>query len=289
MTWPGCAIINLAFPDFEDNVRSTPTPFGRSAFGFGSGSGSAGFGGFGGLDSPVVTTPTSAFPSLERSYFSHSRADSSTSVESAGSATTKFASKPGTPFSHSAQPSLASNATGFTKKPSFASIRNAFKSTKFTEAPPVPSLDSSSPYPVLKNPFGNRSTSSLNQGLPSSGESKSGRGAVLTKSRSHGPTRSHHSQSGSIFHASDTGSEHGALPSPPPVPRVPSAYGKMYQEETSTDVEEDKVVMDLKTPSDYALHAVFIRFASSAEEKIDNFLRQPMVSVGYVISSLQPT
>lgn len=285
MAWRRCAIINLASPDFEDDVRSTPTPFGRSAFGFGSGFGSAGFGGFGGLDSPVVTTPISALPSSERSYFSHTRADSSTSIESTGSATTKYASKPGTPFSHSAQPSLASNTTGFTKKSSFASIRNAFKSTKFTEPPPVPSLDNS-PYPVLKNPFGNRSTSSLNQGLPSSGESKPGRGAVLTKSRSHGPTKSHHSQSGSIFHASDAGSEYGALPSPPPVPRVPSAYGKMYQEETSTDVEEDKVVMDLKTPSDYALHAVFIRFASSAEEKIDNFLRQPLVSVSHVISSL---
>jgi hypothetical protein len=52
----------------------------------------------------------------------------------------------------------------------------------------------------------------------------------------------------------------------------------MYQEETIPDVEEDKVVMDLKTPSDYALHAVFIRFAGLAEEKIDNFLRQPLVS-----------
>ena len=33
--------------------------------------------------------------------------------------------------------------------------------------------------------------------------------------------------------------------------------------------------MDLKTSSDFALHVVFIRFTTSAEEKIDAFLRQP--------------
>lgn len=76
---------------------------------------------------------------------------------------------------------------------------------------------------------------------------------------------------------SDTGSDHFILPSPPPVPRVPSAYGRMYQEEVASEVEEDKIVMDLKTPADYALHAIFIRFASSAEEKIDNFLRLSLV------------
>jgi len=260
-------------------VRSTPTPFGRSGYGFGgNGFGNGGFGfggGFGGLDSPQITTPTSAFQPSEKSYFSHSRADSSTSIESTGSTNATFANKLITPFSHSAQPSFANNTTGFSKKPSFASIRNAFKSTKHSEAPPVPSFDNS-PHPALRNPFGNRSTSSLNHGA--SYEPRSGRGGLLTKSRSHGPTKSQHSHSGSIFHISDSGSDHGNLPSPPPVPRVPSAYGKMYQEETIPDVEEDKVVMDLKTPSDYALHAVFIRFAGLAEEKIDNFLRQPLVS-----------
>lgn len=55
------------------------------------------------------------------------------------------------------------------------------------------------------------------------------------------------------------------------MPRVPSAFGNLYRDDT----EDDKVVMDLKTPSDFALHAVFIRFATSAEEKIDTFLRQP--------------
>jgi len=52
----------------------------------------------------------------------------------------------------------------------------------------------------------------------------------------------------------------------------------MYREDVIVDFEDDKVVMDLKTPSDYALHAVFIRFATSAEEKIETFLQQPLVN-----------
>ncbi|KAF9561441.1 hypothetical protein CPC08DRAFT_817717 [Agrocybe pediades] len=285
--------IQITIPDFDDeDVRSTPTPFGRSAFGFGGG-------GFGtpGLDSPSgITTPISAFQSSERSYFTHTRGDSGASVDSAGSATTRYASKPGTPYSHSAQPSVATTSTAFTKKPSFASIRNAFKVGKSNnDPPPMPSLDHS-PYPVLKNPF-NRSTSSLTtptlgrgQSTPTSAASTSyarpptpgsahipfGR-SQTTKSK-HGPSKSQHSQSGSIFHISDGGSDYGPsyAPSPPPVPRVPSAYGNMYREDVNYDVEDDKVVMDPKTPSDYALHAVFIRFATSAEEKIEAFLRQPL-------------
>lgn len=44
-----------------------------------------------------------------------------------------------------------------------------------------------------------------------------------------------------------------------------------------SDFDDDKIVVDPKTPSDYALHAVFIRFASSAESKIDAFLKHPLV------------
>ncbi|KAF8156931.1 cell morphogenesis N-terminal-domain-containing protein [Crassisporium funariophilum] len=297
--------IQITIPDFDDDdLRSTPTPFGRSAFGFGGG----GFGGSTpGLDSPSsTTTPLSGFQNAERSYFSHTRGDSSTSIDSAGSATTRYASKPSTPFSHSAQPSVATGSSAFSKKPSFASIRNAFKSGKSNnDAPPVPQLDySPSPYPILKNPF-NRSTSSLNQNhagpsnsrgisttptsavstsyprppTPGSTDSKFGR-ALSMKPRGHGYTKSQHSQSGSIFHASDGGSDYGHhhIPSPPPVPRVPTAFGNMYRDDTPPlqDFEEDKVVMDPKTPADYALHAIFIRFATSAEEKIDFFLRQPL-------------
>ncbi len=100
------------------------------------------------------------------------------------------------------------------------------------------------------------------------------------KSKSHSYAKSYHSQSGSIFHISDGGSDgHGLPSSPPPVPRVPNGIGEMLRSETPPipDLEEDKVVMDPKTPSDYALHAVFIRFATSAETRMDAFLREPLV------------
>jgi len=43
-----------------------------------------------GLIPLVVTTPISTLPSSEKSFFSHTRADSSSPIESPGSATTKF-------------------------------------------------------------------------------------------------------------------------------------------------------------------------------------------------------
>ncbi|KAF8962300.1 cell morphogenesis N-terminal-domain-containing protein [Flammula alnicola] len=114
----------------------------------------------------------------------------------------------------------------------------------------MPSLEHS-PYPVLKNPF-NRSTSSLTHIAPPMSRTMSSTptSAIRTCSTVNEIQRSRfsksqHSHSGSIFHISDGGSDSGNfyLPSPPPVPRVPR-------------FEDDKVVMDPKTPSDYALHAV---------------------------------
>ncbi|TFK41667.1 cell morphogenesis N-terminal-domain-containing protein [Crucibulum laeve] len=299
--------IQITIPDFDDDdVRSAPTPFGRSGFGFGSGGGGSGsvggfgggFGGFGsGLDSPSLSTPLA---SAERSYFSsHTRGDSATSVDSASSVTTRFPSKPSTPFAHSSQSSINITGGAFSKKPSFASIRNAFKSGKNNDAPPVPQLDHQ-PYPVLKNPF-NRSTSSLHYAPPLTARTanhsftngstspyprpptpgSNGTGFARSKTKSHAYGKSQHSHSGSIFHTSDGGSDYGhaAYPSsPPPVPRVPNVFGHVQRGETPplAELEDDKVVMDPKTPSDYALHAIFIRFATSAEGKIDAFLRQPM-------------
>jgi hypothetical protein len=59
--------------------------------------------------------------------------------------------------------------------------------------------------------------------------------------------------------------------SPPPVPPVPA----MHKREDSLDAPV-AAAPDPRTPSDYALHAVFMRFATSAEVKIDMFLRQPL-------------
>ncbi|KAF4581676.1 Cell morphoproteinsis protein PAG1 [Pleurotus pulmonarius] len=285
--------MQITIPDFDDNeYGSAPIPFGRSANPFGGGGGgglglsassfsASAFGSTGsGQDSPTITTPLA-----DRWDKSHGRGDSVASVDSANSFTTRFGTKPHNPFSnHASQPSTSSSP--FTKKPSFASIRNAFKSSAKTSTsdvpPPVPQFDLQA-YPVLKNPF-NRSNSSLNQrqtamspsyarpSTPGSADFKFGR----SRNKSHTPGKSHHSQSGSIFHVSDAGSDYGTTPqfssSPPPVPRVPNAFGFASRSETP-EMDDDKVVMDPKTPSDYALHAVFMRFASVAESKISTFLR----------------
>lgn len=229
----------------------------------------------------------------EQSYFpSHSRWDSVGSVDSTSSATTRYTSKPS---GHSSHSSIATTSTAFSKKSSFASIRNAFKSGKNNDPPPVPVLDQY-PYPVLKNPF-NLSTSSLNTHVsPVSSRGPFGSFTAAspplarpptpssnarTKVKNHTYAKSQHSYSGSFFHASDPGSDYGSSfpSSPPPVPRVPNGFGLHHTSETPpvSDFEDDKVVMDPKTPSDYALHAVFMQFATSAETKIDTFLREAFV------------
>jgi hypothetical protein len=278
----------------DDEYSATPTPFGRSAgnpFAFGATNAS-------GQDSPTATTPLGHADRAERSFFSHNRGDSVTSDDSAHSFSTRATTKPGTPYSHSSQSSIASPAP-VTKKNSFASIRNAFKSSKAPDVPPLPPLDYQS-NTIFKNSF-NRSTSSLNQTtnrpLPSnasppyprpptpgsSGDIKPTKIAI--KSRSHGYSKSHHSQSGSIFNHSDAGSDGHGYPfssSPPPVPRVPNALGcNIDRAETPpiADFEKDKErgTTDPKTPSAYAFHAIFMRFAASAESKIDAFLRHNLV------------
>lgn len=50
---------------------------------------------------------------------------------------------------------------------------------------------------------------------------------------------------------------------------------------TLLDPEEDKVEVDPRTPAEYALHAVFMRFATAAEHKIGKFLKQPLVSLNF--------
>jgi hypothetical protein len=52
------------------------------------------------------------------------------------------------------------------------------------------------------------------------------------------------------------------------------SFGRLSETPPPLEIEDVKFVMDLRTPSDYALHAVFMRFATSAEMKIDTFLRR---------------
>ncbi|EIW77202.1 hypothetical protein CONPUDRAFT_129444 [Coniophora puteana RWD-64-598 SS2] len=288
--------IQITIPDFDnDDYSSTPIPFGRPTFGaFGQGGspfGAAGsaFGnagsGFGpGSDSPTALTPTPFSERNDKSYF-HARGDSTASIESTQS---KFTPKP---FSHAPQPSVATtSSTPFTKKSSFASIRNAFKTgARNVEAPPpLPSLDNN---PILKNPF-NRSTSSLNQTTKSSyassppirppTPSNDSRSRVPTRARGHTTIKSQHSHNGSLFHFSDTGSDSGhgfpfSSSSPPPVPRMPGQFaGSVRSESPMLGDEDEAPVQGPKTPSEYALHAVFIRFAATAEGKVDAFLRESL-------------
>ncbi len=59
---------------------------------------------------------------------------------------------------------------------------------------------------------------------------------------------------------------------------------------TVVELEEDKVEVDPRTPAEYALHAVFMRFAAAAEHKIGRFLKQPLVSsnLGHLDLPLYP-
>ncbi|KAG2354672.1 hypothetical protein BDR07DRAFT_1494233 [Suillus spraguei] len=190
--------------------------------------------------------------------------------------------------SHKTQPSITASSP-FSKKPYFASIRNAFK--KNTDVPPLLPLDYQA-YLILKNPF-NRSTSSLPHPTLTSNktfnatspphpraptpESSKSRPRAPSRARGYSTARSHHSQSGSIFHNLDTRSDYGHVfsysSSPPPVSRVPDTFGaQMFSGDGPSIKEDDKVSSGPKMPSDYALHAVFIRFATLAEAKMTAFI-----------------
>lgn len=263
-----------------------------------------------GQTSPVVSTPV---VERDRSYF-HARGDSVTSDDSIHSiqvAARKFKA----PFVHSSHSSLANttntSSSPFAKKTSFASLRNAFKSAKSSEAaapPPLPTMEHQA-YPVLKNPF-NRSTSSLAQhahgrpsihasptqfGRPSTPASGDSRTRGASKSKGHAYGKSQHSQSGSIFHMSDGGSDQGLhnsgtvfLPSlsPPPVPPVPPGIAESPRDEDEHD--EDNIVVEARTPSDFALHTIFIRFAASAEALLEEFVHQSQSDDPYLATFMGP-
>jgi len=196
------------------------------------------------------------------------------------------------------EPSHNTSASPFAKKSSFASLRNAFKTGKATyDTPPVPPLDQA--YPVLRNPF-NQSSSSLAQNPPSNrwpstntasprpvtpGSEVRNPRRTPSRSKTYNYGRNQHSRSASLFHSSDNGSDGGfgygpghCVPSsPPPVPPVPNAFGHSFRSETPPGWEyEDKISIEPQTPSDYALHAIFMRFASAAEVKMERFLKQPI-------------
>lgn len=213
------ALILARFTDFDDDDYG-PTPlFGRTQAGGLWGSSNSG------QDSPTILTPLAE--RSEKPYFhAHARGDSVASEDSSHSIPPSRKLK--TPFAHSAQSSVATTSTSpFTKKSSFASLRNAFKSNKANDPPPpMPTLEQQA-YPDLKNPF-NRSASALAHGTISSRDRPSMhasptqfrpstpnssdfkfRGTPTSKHRGHSYAKSQHSHSGSLFHLSDGGSDHG--------------------------------------------------------------------------------
>ena len=268
----------------DDDLNLTPNPFARPT------GGGFGFGAFGhGPESPVASTPTAAPERGDRQYF-HSRGDSATSDDSIQSS--RPARKAAVPFIHSSQSSIAtSNTSSFTKKPSFASLRNAFKcGTKTNDPPPLPPLDynrsnSSLGYASQTLRRGPENPSPPNPRPATPGSSEGKLSNRTTRSKGHVSGRSGHSFSSSVFHSSDPGSDHGhgfnAPSSPPPLPPMPNLFTGFPRSESPmlVEPEEDKVEVDPRTPAEYALHAVFIRFATAAENKMGRFLKQPLVSL----------
>ncbi|KAH9018690.1 cell morphogenesis N-terminal-domain-containing protein [Lactarius hengduanensis] len=272
----------------DDDFNLTPNPFSRAP------GGAFGFGAFGhGQESPTATTPTTIAPERgDRPYF-HSRGDSATSDDSFQSS--RPARKASIPFVHSSHSSIAiTGSSPFSKKPSFASIRNAFKGgVKTADPPPLPPLD----YTSL--PF-NRSTSSLGHAPqtlrrgpenpspphprpPTPGSSESKLSNRTTRSKGHISGRSGtlaHRVPSSITQTRGVTTDMALvfrLPRPPFQPMPNGFFSSLPHSESPTfEPEEEKVEVDPRTPAEYALHAVFMRFATTAEHKVTSFLKHPL-------------
>ncbi|KZT36733.1 hypothetical protein SISSUDRAFT_926525 [Sistotremastrum suecicum HHB10207 ss-3] len=275
MSDDGHPTITIPTLDFDDDLHNTPTPFGRQN--------NQAFGHFD--DSPSGT------PTIERTerVFFHAREDSGNSIDSDRSF--HF----GTPSSsrgftnaHSSQSSIASAAP--TKKSSFASLKNAFKSSGKSDAavPPVPPLDPQSH--AIRNPF-SRSTSSLAHATPTGVSARRPSVTASPPLRPSTPSRpvKRPSRSGSVVNYSDTGSEVGhpnnRFFTPPPVPKVPTGIGRLR---SSSQQTQDEKSVEPKTPAEFALHAVFMRFVTAAELKIESFVKQSQDKEPYLPDFLGP-
>jgi hypothetical protein len=83
-----------------------------------------------------------------------------------------------------------------------------------------------------------------------------------------------HSHSSLTFHNADIGGNYTRT-------HAPNAFGGHFNssETLISEAEDDKIVMDPRMPSKYALHAVFMQFATSVELKIDAFLGHESVCI----------
>ncbi|KAG8827735.1 Cell morphogenesis protein PAG1 [Serendipita sp. 401] len=216
--------------------------------------------GFGGFDSP---TPTfGSFSQTDRQNF-HTRADSNASGDSAHSFRFGGTSTPTPSFkpsSNAAAHSSSSSVNNFSvpRKPSLASLKNAFRGGGKTDndPPPVPPIQDSFS-------FSNKQQSSHDRSRqPSISSMQHGK----SFSRTGRPMIKQASQSGPVpFFLSDNGSN-GSIGGAP-IPRRPVAR---HRATTSTTTQE----RGANTPSDYALTVIFHRFVTSAEALIDMFLQR---------------
>ncbi|KAG9015079.1 Cell morphogenesis protein PAG1 [Tulasnella sp. 427] len=243
--------------------------------------------------------------------FPFPRTPSKTSLATAATPTSRTTASTATPASI---PTPA-------RKHSFASLRNAFKSSKSTvpePPPPVPSLDPQQNYPALRNPF-SRSATSLSQHPPpnssaklqssrkqqprtpsttnakSPSQSYSSRFAPqgYNRTRSNSQAASAHSHSSSVAHSeySDFGDGSPNLSlDPPPVPRVPNQYEanvRRHRNDSSGFSRGGSASMAKpQKPHEYAVHVLFTKFVTCAEKLVEHYTAQSLYNEPFLVESL---
>lgn len=298
--------------DEDDDFANTPIPFGRPQnFQFGQ--------------QPFSSSPSSNSSSalqqnwelnsgLPESF--HARGDSFAS-ESSSFGHTKPPSSFNPPKSsssgHAATPSNTTTYSTPSRKSSFASIKNAFKTGKLLaqEPPPVPPLESNA---VLRNPF-NRAASARPYATPAQASQSSiamarRRPSVPVTSTPYQTSRSpqlstsvspiahargtsnlsgpagaarkgsrgalNHSPASSVAHSDPDHPMNNALSSTP-IPRIPNA-SSIFHRPAPSFVSDTSPEVEPSTPAEYALNVVLTHFVTNAERRIERLLQDRLVS-----------
>ncbi|KAF8324255.1 cell morphogenesis N-terminal-domain-containing protein [Cantharellus anzutake] len=297
----------------DDDFSSTPIPFGRPQ-GFQFGQGTFTSSPVGSTSSTPIQNPDQSNSPVERSY-SHARGDSFTSESSSyghGKSAQSFSGR-NTSLGHVATPSVATSVTSApSRKSSFASIKSALKGLKTTasDAPPVPSLDTSAYPPLLRNPFG-RAGSSRNASLPAPSNTSRRRPSAPSPSPSNAGASSRsvnifapqsihsrakssmpvsasralqsqpidHSPSSSVAHSHSEIDSGGHTASHLPIiSQRPFNQGPPRAAAQHPSYPEPSPEVEPRTPAEYALHAVFVQFVTISEQKIQSLLQETLVS-----------
>lgn len=241
---------------------------------------------------------------------SHARGDSFASESSSfghGKPPSSFNAPKSSSSGHATSLSNATTYSTPSRKSSFASIRNAFKTGKLLaqDAPPVPPLESN---PAIRNPF-NRTVSArpfVTPGQASGAMSRrrpSAPGPTASYQVSRSPQLStsispvthargtsnfsgpatvrkgsrgvvNHSPASSIAHSDQDHMNNLSSTLIPRGPNAPSSFHRpapSFVSETSPEVEPS-------TPAEYALNVVLTHFVTNAERRIERLLQDRLVS-----------